>query len=459
MLNPPYPVVNLLKTNPRDQLIAMLTKILRIIRTTIIIFGSLLFFQVVINVMQAHQVLQNVHPVLGTLFLLTLAVACVATIMWYIISLKRHPLTLRPPPIRELGKANTKELRAYGKYLSRVMQRLARHKLLPENNRVALDSEDGRLREALVRKSDLTTMIDAIRKAEELSIKPAIKILDKLAEREVRDSVRDIMLGVTLSPWRSADLFVVLYRNGSMVVRITNIYNNRPRLREHFLILRDVIAVVATVNFLNYSSKLLQNLLSSVPLLGRFTDDIVEGVGAGLMTSVIGHTALMRCRAFHGWSEEEAQDTLRKQLSKFMIDIKKFVFDDILTELYKPVEALNPEFTREPGWIHRLRDEIADAIDDTTDNMDHYIKKPVVAVGRGVAKTGADITESTMNNIHASWKNTLTSIHKTLKPGVAWIGRKARRTAVKTEHQAKWEVQNVSKKQRKSQENDADTND
>lgn len=114
----------------------------------------------------------------------------------------------------DLDKANARELRTYGKYLSRIMQRLARHKLLPENNRVALNSGDERLRKALVRKSDLPTMIDAIRKSEELSIQPAIKILDKLAEWEVRDSVRDIMLGVTLSPWRTIDLFVVLYRNG-----------------------------------------------------------------------------------------------------------------------------------------------------------------------------------------------------------------------------------------------------
>jgi len=192
----------------------MFTKILRTIRTVIIVIGCLLLFQVVINVMQAHQVLQNVHPVLGAVFLLTLATVCVATAMWYIISLKRHPLTLRAPQIRELDKANARELRTYGKYLSRIMQRLARHKLLPENNRVALNSGDERLRKALVRKSDLPTMIDAIRKSEELSIQPAIKILDKLAEWEVRDSVRDIMLGVTLSPWRTIDLFVVLYRNG-----------------------------------------------------------------------------------------------------------------------------------------------------------------------------------------------------------------------------------------------------
>jgi len=221
--------------------------------------------------------------------------------------------------------------------------------------------------------------------------------------------------------------------------------------------LYDVVTVVATVNFLNYGSKLMQNLLSSVPLLGRFTDDVVEGVGAGLLTSVTGHAALLRCRAFHGWSERKSQDMLRKQLGKFMVDIKKIVFDDILTELYKPVAALNPEFAREPGWFHRLRDEIADAIDDTTVGMDHYIKQPVVAAGRGVAKTGADITESTMNSILASWKNTRTGIHKMLKPRSAWIARKARKTAVKTEHMAKRGVQKVSKKQRKSQ--DDDTND
>jgi len=394
----------------------MFANILRTLRTVAIIILSLLCFQIIIDLIQAHQVLQNVHPVLGTLFALTLVAAGTALVIWYIVSLKRHPLTLRPPPRQELDKANTQELRAYGRYLRRVMQRLVRNELLPEVNRVDLESEAMRLREALTRKSDITLLSNTIRDAEELRIQPAIKILDKLAEKEVRHCVRDIMLGITLSPWRTVDLLVVLYRNMGMVVRITGIYSNKPRLREHFLILRDVITVVATVNLLNYGSKLMNNLLSSVPFLGRFTDDIAQGVGAGLMTSVTGHVALMRCRAFRGWSDVETQNKLRNQLGLFMVDIKKIVFDDVLPQLRKPVEALSPEAAREPGWMDRLRKKVADAIDDTIDDtidgMDSFIKQPVVAAGRGVAKTGSVIAKSTKDSVQTGRKSILIRIRK-----------------------------------------------
>ena len=414
----------------------MLTKILRTIRTVIIILLSLLLFGVVIDLMQAYQTLKYVHPVLGTLFALTLATGFLALVIWYIISLWRYPMTLRPPPCQELDKANMQELRAYGRYIRKVMRRLSHNEMLTETNRLALESEDGRLREVLVKKSELTPMIDAIRNVEELHIQPSIEMLDKLAEREVRGSVRDIMLGVTLSPWRTIDLFVVLYRNAGMVVRITGIYNNRPRLREHFQIMIDVVSVVAMVNFLNYGSKLMQNLLTSAPFLGRFTDDVVQGVGAGLMTSVTGHAAQMRCQTFHGWNEKEAQATLRKQLGRFLVDIKKIVFDDVLSELYKPVKALNPDITRDSGWLDHLRDEVAVAIDDTTKGMDYYIKRPTVAAGRGFAKKGSDITESTISGIQSGGTSTLASVNKMgkmLGSGIVWIGRKVGNIAEATE--------------------------
>jgi len=46
--------------------------------------------------------------------------------------------------------------------------------------------------------------------------------LDEQAERIVRECVRDVMLAVVLSPYRSADLLIVLYRNGRMVLELPN---------------------------------------------------------------------------------------------------------------------------------------------------------------------------------------------------------------------------------------------
>ncbi len=430
----------------------MLASLLRALRTAGIVLGCLLGFFFVIEVIQAQQVLYAVHPVFGTTFALLLAAGCTALLVWYVVSLKRHPVTLRPPPRRELEKAERRELRTYARYLRRVMRRLARNEHLPDINRAALESEDEQLREALSDDADITDLVEAIRNAEELRIQPAMALLDQLAEKEVRRCVRDVMLGVTLSPWRTVDLLVVMYRNARMVTRITGVYNNSPRLREHFLILRDVAAIVATVNFLNYGSRLMQNLVTSVPLLGRFSDDVAQGVGAGLLTSVAGHAALARCRAFRGWNEIEAQATLRNQLGVFMADIKKIVFDDMLPQIRKPVAALSPDAAGEPGWANRLRDGIAGAIDDTTAMMDSFVRQPVVAAGRGAARTGAALTERTIDGIRAGVKGTVAGVRKTGKAigsGAARAGRGVGRIAAATGRTTKRGVSAVTGKLRR----------
>jgi putative membrane protein len=431
----------------------MLASLLRALRTAAIVVGCLLCFFFVIEVIQAQQVLYNLHPVLGTTFALLLGGAGATLLLWYIVSLRRRPVTLRPPPRRELDKAERRELRAYARYLRRVMRRLAQNDLLPDINRTALESEDGQLREALSDDAGHADLVEAVRHAEELRVQPAVALLDKLAEQEVRRCVRDVMLGVTLSPWRTVDLLVVMYRNARMVTRITGIYSNSPRLREHLLILRDVAAIVATVNFLNYGSRLMQNLVTSVPVLGRFSDDVAQGVGAGLLTSVAGHAALARCRAFRGWNEVEAQATLRNQLGVFMADIKKIVFDDMLPQLRKPVAALSPEAAGEPGWTDRLRDGVAAAIDETTAVMDSFVRQPVVAAGRGVARTGAALAERAIDGVRAGWKGTLTGVRKTGKAigsGATRIGQGARGMAATTGRTTRRSVSAVAGKLRRN---------
>jgi len=65
----------------------------------------------------------------------------------------------------------------------------------------------------------------------------------------------------------------------------------------------------------------MENLTSWIPVLGRFTDDIAQGIGAGLFTSVAGHATIDRCRCFSGWSENDARIAMGKNLKGFMHDI------------------------------------------------------------------------------------------------------------------------------------------
>ena len=368
----------------------MLAQVWKTIRTAFLVIGVLLCFFAIVEIVQAYQVLRNVHPALGYLF----AVALLAGIAWlvvrYIVAVVRLPPVL-VAPVRIDGEARDSDWWGYGRYLVRVMRRLSANQELSSDQQQALVEGMESLRRALAEATEAGGLKQVVTATESGIVQPAVDSLDELAEGEVRRCVRDVMLGVTLSPWRSVDLVVVVYRNMGMVLRIVSIYNARPRVREQALVLRDVLAVVATVNFLNYGSRLSQNLLSSVPGLGRFTDDVAQGVGAGLLTSVAGHCAVDRCRAFRGWNREEAQRTIVRTLQAFMVDIKGIMVDQILP-------YLGPEL------VDKIRQGVSAAIDETAKATEWIIRKPVVAAGRTVAGTGSVVGTVLLRGGATAWR-------------------------------------------------------
>ena len=191
------------------------------------------------------------------------------------------------------------------------------------------------------------------------------------------------------------DLFVVLYRNGRMVLEVSSIYNGRPGLREQLRIFSDVLKIAATVQFLNIGSKLIENLTSWIPVLGRFTDDIAQGIGAGLFTSVTGYATIDRCRAFRGWDEAEARSGMAAKLKQFMVDLKGIVSDSVLPALKGRIEAETPEERRAPNFMERARAGIGEAIDETSETLDACVRKPVRVGYKGVASTGAVLWRGT----------------------------------------------------------------
>jgi len=197
-------------------------------------------------------------------------------------------------------------------------------------------------------------------------------------------------------------------------------------LREQLHILRDVGAIVATVNFLNYGSKLLQNLAETVlPVLGRFTDDLAQGVGAGLLTSVAGHATIDRCRAFRGWNEAEAKETLRSKLKDFAADLKDVVTTDLFAKIRKPVEAQTPWSSASPETMSRVREGLATALDDTAAVMDTFVRRPVVVAGQGVAAAGKAsgrfVGSVTVGTGRAVWRGTKASADLTRRATVGAV--------------------------------------
>jgi len=232
-------------------------------------------------------------------------------------------------------------------------------------------------------------LVPALQSTVDRVIKPIIAPLDAEAARRVRCCVRDTMLGVTVSPWRSMDLFVVLYRNGQMILEISRLYHGRPRLRDQLRIFSDVLKIVATVQFLNIGSKLIENMTSWIPVLGRFTDDIAQGIGAGLFTSVTGYATIDRCRSFQGWDETAAREGLGNQLKQFLADLKGVVADTIMPALRYRIEAEAPADRQGSNLMERVRSGIGDAIDRTCETLDSCVRKPVSVGCRGVTSTGS----------------------------------------------------------------------
>jgi hypothetical protein len=171
-----------------------------------------------------------------------------------------------------------------------------------------------------------------------------------------------------------------------MVFRVMRIYKSRPALREECLILRDILVVVATVNFLNISRKLIESLFSQVPVIGRVIDDIGQGLGAGLLTSVAGHAAMDRCTAFRGWNDEEEVRSLGARMANFLADVKDLFTKDLMPELKGRIRsAVSPDEADQPGFWDTITRGVASAIDMTAKTVDFLVIKPATAGVQTVA--------------------------------------------------------------------------
>jgi len=193
------------------------------------------------------------------------------------------------------------------------------------------------------------------------------------AEREVQRCVRDVMIFVTISPWHSVDLLVVLYRNYRMVSKLTSLYRSRPRVRDQFSILMDLGAVVATVNFLNLGGKLASGLMSQVPVLGKYADDIAQGVGASLFTSIMGHAAIDRLQSFRCWSEKEASKNIKNHLFRHAKDIHAVLRDDVLCQLKNSIKRKKVEQVGNEEWYEDMCSEVEGVVEGALKDTDEYL--------------------------------------------------------------------------------------
>lgn len=361
----------------------------------LLIIGGLLTFIVLVELFRIYTLFYRYSPILAWTYVAVLSGLLLAGLLHAIRGMIRYPRSLKPPPPPAAGEATHHEMKRYCRYLTHYLQRLA------DNPRMTEEQQDLALRQieeidGVLKAHPLNDDLErTIQQTETDVIAPLLNTLDQEAEREVRRSVRDVMIGVMLSPYHSVDLLIVLYRNTAMVLRVVAIYSTRPLPREQFRTLRDVMRVVATVNFLYIGRNLLENLFAFVPVIGRITDDIGQGLGAGLFTSAAGHAAMHRCAAFRGWNKQEAAETLGAHMKDFVKDVKNIFTKDVLPDIKGRIIAEAPaEKAQQPGFWEQVNRGIGNALDSTMKAAGDWVVKPAVAGAQGILYGGPSDTLS-----------------------------------------------------------------
>lgn len=204
--------------------------------------------------------------------------------------------------------------------------------------------------------------------------------LDKEAEAVIIKSVRDVLLGVMFSPVRSLDLFIVLYKNFKLVSQVSRIYDTKPDFSVQFKIMKDIIAIAVTLNVMNLSDKFIEKLLSNVPGLQGSADDVVQGVGAGFFTSVIGFTAMSRCRNLDPWSVQDQQQTIKNNFKSIMRIMKDIIFQDAGPRL----RNLFPSITELPSKIGNTLEQLYDVSKESLFKTGRGSKKVFKTVTSGI---------------------------------------------------------------------------
>lgn len=352
----------------------MLKTAWKLIRLTFVVLGVLLSFIAMMEVLQAYQILRSLHPVAGYLFALMIAAGLVWLAVNYWKTIGSRPRVLTPPKIADCQTADIRHLRKYIRYLSRYLERLQDNPNLSDWQRQQAQTASARLRQSLSVAPTREDLLALITQTEVSDVRPLLEEIDQKANKHVRDSMRDVMIFVALSPYKSIDLAVVVYRNIRMVLDVVKMYNSRPALREQAAIFYDIFTIVATVNYIHLGRNLIESLGSKIPGVGRFLDDIAQGIGAGFLTTVTGHAAMQRCRAFEGWNPQKARESVLSHLGDFYADVRDVFFKDVWGLLaHKSDQA-----------YAAAKETVAGALDETGRQIAEWIRTPVdLAVGAG----------------------------------------------------------------------------
>jgi len=372
-------------------------------KTAISICSFLLLFFVGMELLRAYQTFYSVHPMLGGFFVIAAFALIIWFLFWLFQSFASLPKVLTPPKIRDFDNLTMKEAREYCDYLVKYLMRLSQNGNLTEEHRLSVQKYLDDLSKAIKGKPSSEELLRHIHLMESGAIVPALEILKKKSEGEVWSSVRNIGIGVAVSPFHALDLVLVIYGNIKMTVRIMEVYQGRPSLLEIMRTLRDVGSVLVTVSFLNISEKVIEKLFSLVPGVGRIVDEIAQGCGAALMTSVAGNAAIHRCSAFNRrWKPEDASGEIKGKIGNLHRLVGDLIRDEMIPKLRKlKHDAAGKENAEQNAFWENLSNKVTEAFEETKEfatSCVHVSKSVGFGVQQRTVKT-ARVVRKTMLNV------------------------------------------------------------
>ncbi|MBC8213781.1 MAG: DUF697 domain-containing protein [Candidatus Marinimicrobia bacterium] len=298
-------------------------QIISIAKKLAFIVGVSFLFFVFIELLQAFQVLSSLHPTVGWIFIGVIFCG----VLWFIYrfrsAIRAFPRAITPPNPEEYNNSTMdKYNKAYIVYLRKYCNELLTNPELDDDNRNQLQNS--------IKSAPHPLTKDWL---EVECISPMLLELNKKAEIIVRNTVRDTMTAVILSPFRSLDSFVVISRNAQMFMNLVRLYNHHPGIFQIGRYAKDVLIIVTSVNILNYTERLTENFMRNIPILNRTTDDVIQGVGAGILTTAVGRAAINRCRAYGVWDQESEKINFVKASLGFGKHVRGIFADDVLPSL------------------------------------------------------------------------------------------------------------------------------
>ena len=149
------------------------------IKTAALIFGCLLSFFAIIELLRAYQTLYNFHPLAGAVFVVLLLSGIICLLVYVAVTLTSRPPVLIPPAIADPDHPTCKELHHYIKYLKKYIERLGRNTCLTIEDRNKTNEGIAELSLSLKSKNDLKELLLTIQRAENNIINPLLSNLDE----------------------------------------------------------------------------------------------------------------------------------------------------------------------------------------------------------------------------------------------------------------------------------------